>query len=252
MLATRLREVRALIGFTRIESPNDYADVGDIPEVARAHISRRDPSWVPAAEVRGEGIFLHFRDDRLNKWLDDEAIQAREREFYGAHRGWRKARNIPDVDAGFPGMRYILLHSFAHALMRQLALYSGYGAASIRERIYASDGSGDEPSMAGVLLYTAAPDSEGTLGGLVALGEPDRLQRILRELIAAVRLCASDPLCAEHEPVGDGVTLHGAACHACLFASETSCERGNKYLDRTLLAQTFSHSWPAFFGDVAK
>jgi hypothetical protein len=29
--------------------------------------------------------------------------------------------------------------------------------------------------MAGVLLYTAAPDSEGTLGGLVALGERDRL-----------------------------------------------------------------------------
>ena len=86
----------------------------------------------------------------------------------------------------------------------------------------------------------------------VALGEPDRLQRILRESIAAVRLCASDPLCAEHEPVGDGVTLHGAACHACLFASETSCERGNKYLDRTLLAQTFDHTWPAFFGDVAK
>ena len=251
VLATRLREVRALIGFTRIESPNDYADVGDIPEIARAHISRRDPSWVPAAEVRGEGIFLHFRDDCLNKWLDDEAIQARESAFYAAHRGWRKARNIPDVDTGFPGMRYILLHSFAHALMRQLALYSGYGAASIRERIYASDGSGDEPAMAGVLLYTAAPDSEGTLGGLVALGEPDRLCRVLRESIAAVRLCASDPLCAEHEPVGDGVTLHGAACHACLFASETSCERGNKYLDRTLLAQTFDHAWPSFFGDAA-
>jgi hypothetical protein len=102
--------------------------------------------------------------------------------------------------------------------------------------------------MAGVLLYTAAPDSEGTLGGLVALGEPDRLRQILRESLATVRLCASDPLCAEHEPVGDGVTLHGAACHACLFASETSCERGNKYLDRTLLAQTFHHAWPAYFG----
>jgi MrfA Zn-binding domain len=252
VLATRLREVRALIGFTRIESPNDYADVGDIPEIARARISRRDPSWVPAAEVRGEGIFLQFRDKHLDRWLDDKAIRAREREFYAAHRGWRKARNIPDVDAGFPGMRYILLHSFAHALMRQLALYSGYGAASIRERIYASDGSGDEPAMSGVLLYTAAPDSEGTLGGLVALGEPDRLGRILRESIAAVRLCASDPLCAEHELIGDGVTLHGAACHACLFASETSCERGNKYLDRTLLAQTFSHAWPAFFSDIAK
>lgn len=239
VLATRLREVRALIGFTRIESPNEYSDVGDIPEVARAHISRRDLSWVPAAEVRGEGVFLHFREEHLKKWLDDQAVRARAQDFRAAHQGWRDARNIPDVDACFPGMRYVLLHSFAHALMRQLALHSGYGAASIRERIYASDGSDDNEPTAGVLLYTAAPDSEGTLGGLVALGEPERLRRILREAIAAARLCASDPLCAEHNPVGDGVTLHGAACHACMFASETSCERGNKYLDRTLLAQSF-------------
>jgi hypothetical protein len=186
------------------------------------------------------------------KLVDDEAVRERESQFYAAHRAWRKERNVADVDAGFPGIRYILLHSLAHALMRQLALYSGYGAASIRERIYASDGSDDEPAMSGVLLYTAAPDSEGTLGGLVALGEPDRLGRILRESIAAARLCASDPLCAEHEPVGDGVTLHGAACHACLFASETSCERGNKYLDRTLMAQTFSRAWPAFFNDAPR
>ncbi len=250
VLAERLREVRALIGFTRIESPNDHANVGDIPEIARAQISRRDPTWVPAAEVRGEGIFLHFREERLNQWLGNEAVQARERAFRAGHRRWRQARNIPDPDAGFPDMRYILLHSFAHAVIRQLALCSGYGAASIRERIYASDGTSEQSAMAGVLLYTAAPDSEGTLGGLVAMGEPDPLGRVLREAIAEMRLCASDPLCAEHRLSGDCVTLHGAACHACLFASETSCERGNKYLDRTLLAQTFSHAWPAFFGTI--
>ena len=146
-------------------------------------------------------------------------------------------RNIEPPDAGFPGIRYVLLHSFAHAFIRQLALSSGYTAASIRERIYARDpGSQGEP-MAGVLLYTAAPDSEGTLGGLVSLGETDVLGTHLDAALEQVRLCASDPLCAEHAP--QEAVLHGAACHACLFASETSCERGNKYLDRSVLVDTF-------------
>ena len=34
--------------------------------------------------------------------------------------------------------RFIVLHSFAHAVMRDLALDCGYSGASIRERIYAS------------------------------------------------------------------------------------------------------------------
>ena len=91
--------------------------------------------------------------------------------------------------------------------------------------------------MAGVLLYTAAPDSEGTLGGLVRLGRPGELERHISRALEDMRLCSSDPLCADHEPEADG-SLHGAACHACLFAPETSCERGNKYLDRSLLVRT--------------
>ena len=100
--------------------------------------------------------------------------------------------------------------------------------------------------MAGILLYTAAPDSEGTLGGLVALGDPKALGRHLDQALEAMRLCASDPLCAEHHPMKDGLTLHGAACHACLFLPETSCERGNKYLDRSVLVSTVeSETWPS-------
>jgi hypothetical protein len=29
--------------------------------------------------------------------------------------------------------------------------------------------------------------------------------------------------------------LHGAACHCCSMASETSCERANRFLDRRFL-----------------
>jgi MrfA Zn-binding domain len=101
--------------------------------------------------------------------------------------------------------------------------------------------------MAGILLYTAAPDSEGTLGGLVALGGPKVLGRHLDQALDSMRRCASDPLCAEHHPMRDGLTLHGAACHACLFLPETSCERGNKYQDRSVLVSTVESDSLAFF-----
>ena len=101
--------------------------------------------------------------------------------------------------------------------------------------------------MAGILLYTAAPDSEGTLGGLVELGDPHSLGRHLTQALESVRICASDPLCSEHPPSNDGRGIHAACCHACLFAPETSCERGNRYLDRSVLVDTFFAHGTAFF-----
>jgi hypothetical protein len=152
------------------------------------------------------------------------------------------------VDAGFPGLRYVLLHSLAHILMRELAVECGYTAASIRERIYSLDPVETGGPMAGILLYTATADSEGTLGGLVSLGQPDALGCLLGQALDAARLCASDPLCAEHHPWRDGDSLHGAACHACMFVPETSCERANRYLDRAVLIPTIQQGDLAFFG----
>ena len=111
---------------------------------------------------------------------------------------------------------------------------------------YSSDGVQSQP-MAGILLYTAAPDSEGTLGGLVSLGEPKTLSRHFKQALSQIELCSSDPLCSERVPSGDGQALHAAACHACLFAPETSCERGNKYLDRSVLISTLERKDLAFF-----
>ncbi len=245
VLVERLREVRALVGFTRIGSPGDFNDAADIPSERRVPLSRRPPRWVPASEVRGEGVFIRFDEEAVAAWRGREAVRGREKEFAAAHRRWRAMRGIEPAEAGFPGSRYILLHSFAHAFIRQLALDSGYASASIRERIYSREPGSEAEPMAGVLLYTAAPDSEGTLGGLVSLGFPDILGARLDAALEQERLCASDPLCSENAPQEAG--LHGAACHACLFVPETSCERGNKYLDRTSLIDTFGRSGEAFF-----
>jgi MrfA Zn-binding domain len=245
VLAERLREVRALIGFTRIESPGDYENPAEFPENQRMAISRAKPNWVPANEIRGEGIFFQFNEDEIYDWT--VRVPELDMQFFEAHKSWRKARGIPDPEEHYPGVRFVLLHSFAHALIRQLSLECGYTAASLRERIYSRNPVGSIPSMAGVLIYTAAPDSEGTLGGLVSLGKPEVLARHLSQALDSMRLCSSDPLCAEHHAGKEGTTLHGASCHACLFAPETSCERGNKYLDRSVLIPTVDQTAYAFF-----
>ena len=245
VLVERIREVRALIGFTRIEAPGNFDDVGEIPEDRTAPLSRIAPAWIPATEVRGEGIFLQFNEDYVANWC--KKVFDREQQFMLAHRRWRLARHYENPDAGFPGIRYILLHTFAHALMRQISIECGYTAASIRERIYSQNPGGATPAMTGVLIYTGASDSEGTLGGLVSLGEPMTLARLIEQSLEQIRLCASDPLCAEHAPGHESLTLHGAACHACLFSPETSCEHGNKYLDRAVLVKTFDSDIISFF-----
>ncbi|HTE21289.1 MAG TPA: DUF1998 domain-containing protein, partial [Armatimonadota bacterium] len=245
VLVERLREVRALMGFTRLESPGDFGEQVEVPPEQRAPLSRRPPRWVPAAEVRGEGIFIQFDEAAVQSWCAE--VDAKDREFFDAHRQWRSARRLPDPNQGYPGIRYLLLHTFSHALMRQLSLECGYAAASIRERIYSREPDLEGGPMAGILLYTAAPDSEGTLGGLVHLGAPERLGRHLAQALEQLQLCTSDPLCAEHHPLRDGVSLHGSACHACLFSPETSCERGNRYLDRSLLVRTFASQPHPYF-----
>lgn len=244
VLVERMREVRALVGFTRIGSPGDFSEPAELPPERVAPLCRGNPKWVPTSEVRGEGIFLQFSEAAIAKWL--KRVKGLDNEFFEAHQRWRKVRGL-EPEAGYPTLRFVLLHSFAHALIRQLSLECGYTTASIRERIYSRTGDDGHEPMAGVLIYTAATDSEGTLGGLVSLGEPKALGRHLDQALEGVKLCASDPLCAEHHPYRDSLTLHGAACHACLFAPETSCERGNKYLDRSVLVRTVMRDEVAFF-----
>ncbi len=242
VLVERLREVNALVGFTRVEPPEEMGETGERPRMAP--LSNAPPRWVPVNEVHGEGIFIQFNEEKITEWLRLDAVARRDEELRNGHQGWRNARRL-DPNEGYPGIRYVLLHTFAHLLLRELALECGYNAASIRERVYASK-EGDETTMAGVLLYTAAPDSDGTLGGLVELGKPNNLGRLMAQALDRARICSSDPLCSEHLPEGDR-SLHAAACHACTFTAETSCERGNRYLDRALLVPIIGHENVAFF-----
>ena len=241
VLLERLREVTVLLGFTRLEPPGDW-NPDNPPDWAP--LTDDLPRWLPANEVRGEGIFVRFKERAVLDWLNRPVVRERERLLEAAQRAWNDSRGREGT-VGFPGIRYALLHTFSHLLLRELAMESGYAAASIKERIYAREAGASE-AMAGVLLYTAAADSDGTLGGLVRLGKPELLGSMIERALERAGVCAADPLCSEHDPRGDG-SLHGAACHACTFVSETSCENGNRYLDRALVVPVWGHEDAAFF-----
>ena len=236
----RLREVLALAGFTRLEPVMPNVDGEYEAEVERAEIAL-EPTWFPAVENRGEGIVLQLREGAVTEWLGREPVQERLRQLVEGHVAWARQRNS---ERHFPGGPYVLLHTLAHLLIQSLSMRCGYPAASIRERIYADY----EGKRFALLLYTASPDAEGTLGGLVQ--EARRVEDHLRYALESAALCSNDPVCAEHEP-GQSMEerwLHGAACHGCALIAETSCEMRNEYLDRALVAPTLHAAGAAFFG----
>ena len=233
----RLREVQALIGFTRFE-----AEVRDIhgeydTDVERADIAV-EPRWFPAVENRGEGVFVHLRQEAVASWLERPPVIQRLDELRGQHDAWQRDRR---KQRPFPGGPYTLLHTFAHLLIASLSMRCGYPASSIRERIYVEGG------HFGLLLYTGTPDAEGTLGGLVQ--QARHFEDHLAHALEMGLLCSNDPICAQHA-ASEGMEqrwLHGAACHGCTLIAETSCEMRNDYLDRALVVPVLGLADAAFF-----
>jgi hypothetical protein len=140
-------------------------------------------------------------------------------------------RGLPDIPESPVIPRMILLHTLAHALINEWSLDAGYPGSALRERLYVSSGA---EGMAGILIYTATSDSAGSLGGLVAQGEPNRLRQTFASALERVSWCSADPLCMESEASGTD-SLNLAACHACILLPEVSCELGNSFLDRAML-----------------
>lgn len=239
VLVHRLREVVALAGFTRFEAA--APDVtGELEMgVTRAALAR-EISWVPAVENRGEGIFLQFKADALDSWLARADVQEHGRKLDTGFECWR--RDHQGARRRFPGVPYVMLHSFSHLLLTSVALECGYPASSIRERVYALPDVGF-----GILLYTGSSDAEGTLGGLIEVGR--KIHEHIHAALQLGELCSNDPVCAQHEPENrhERRFLHGAACHGCLLIAETSCEQHNDFLDRALVVPTVENLDIEFF-----
>ncbi len=241
-LIHKLRETRAFVGFSRIYPGNDLTEAD-----ARALISRTPRDWLPGIVVRGEGIFLQLRESAIRSWLatHHEAVDRRTTLMQRTIDQFHEKRHQEQL---IISPRFVLLHTLAHVVINELVLKSGYGSASLRERLYCSDD--DERPMAGVLIYTAAGDSEGTMGGLVRMGRPGRLENVLLQAIEKARWCSTDPVCIESAGQGpDSCNL--AACHSCALLPETACEVQNRLLDRGLVVGTLTEHKIGFFAAVS-
>ncbi len=229
-LVHKLRETRALSGFTRILPPDGQAGSDRLQPL------KLDPSidWLPAIVVRGEGLFFEFDSAQLDQWLTTSPeIQKRVAEL---NRRYNLGRVQRGQEQRPISPKFVMMHTFAHVAINQLSFDCGYGSASLRERIYCDFKDKSHP-MQGILIYTASGDSEGTMGGLVRQGQPERFQATLWRALRNAGWCSSDPVCIESAGQGaDNANL--AACHGCCLLPETSCEEGNRLLDRALLVGT--------------
>ncbi|MFD0342628.1 DrmB family protein [Streptomyces sp. NPDC127117] len=228
VVADRIREVRALEGFSRYESEGRERLVSVNP-VARAQ-------WLPAVESYGEGIFISFNEDALEEWESSPTVLRWVEGIEGNLEASFQIERLREKTGPRLLPRFVMLHTLAHQFIRQLSYDSGYNAASLRERVYARShpAGSQDPQQAGIFIYTAAGDSEGTLGGLVRQGMPPHLMDTMIRLLEAAQWCSQDPLCADS--TGRSLAnLNRAACHACTLLPETCCEIGNTLLDRILL-----------------
>lgn len=236
---SRLREVRVLKGFTRIRPPQESQDIELSP------LSITPKNWLPAIEIRGEGVFFSLKPEALIEWSTRPNVVSRcglmEKEYQEDY----KKRYPEVVDLPKLSPRKLLIHSLSHVVMRQLTLECGYSSASLRERLYVDD---LEVGMNGILIYTGTADSDGTLGGLQARAEEKLFQNTLEGAIKSSNWCSSDPICVEGS-MSPREMHSGASCHSCLLAPETSCEFFNKFLDRALLIGTAEDSSIGFFSE---
>lgn len=230
----RVKKANAFIGFTRIDALDR---IGDAPHRIAPLVQSGKPKWVPATEDRGEGVFIRFGEDVVGAWEEGVLESKVWRAHVAAHErnvNRRQSRTSVAIDAAerMPPPRYWALHTMSHLLIREMAMSSGYGSASLSERLYAWRETDEREAAAGILIATTSPDSEGTLGGLVDLARTERLSGVFRDALKRAGRCSSDPICAHRVPSGQEDFLHGAACHFCVFVSETSCEKANRFLDR--------------------
>ena len=213
----KLKEIMVLQGFQRAGGRPTPPDIsGESP-------------WLPALELYGEGIFFTLDEGLLQRWESGDAVCERADAF--ARRYVRRAGQVvPELDVDV-SPRFLLCHTLAHLMIRELDAEAGYPAASLKERIYCTTG---EESMAGILIYVAVADEEGSLGGLMELAKPERFLRLLTGAFDAASWCSLDPVCSEQEGHGPDL-LNRAACHACALLPETSCTYGNVLLDRAFV-----------------
>lgn len=240
VLIEKLKETRVFTGFSRIV-PDNSERLKKMQQLSDSPVT-----WLPAYEVYGEGIFLEFKASELDRWAkENESVFNSLIDRYHLALQKRKV----DYERRDISISFIMMHTFAHLLIKRLCFSCGYGSSSLRERIYFK--SDVKNRMNGILIYTSSGDSEGSLGGLVRQGRENLLGKMIQDAIEDAKWCSADPVCSDiGQASGQGPdNINGSACHNCCILPETSCEEFNMLLDRTMLIGGLDNTLVGYFKD---
>ena len=243
MLVHKLRETRAFAGFSRIRTESPLP-LGEQKAMLRRVPPQHGDRWLPAYVVHGEGIFVMLDQEKLTEWESRPSVVERAERLEGLYGTAQQQMGLGDRELS---PRFLLIHTLSHLLINELTFECGYSSASLRERLYVS--TADEAPMAAFLLYTAAGDADGTLGGLVRMAKPDYFGRVLLKAVERAKWCSADPVCMElGSSSGQGpLSCNLAACHNCALLPETACEEFNRFLDRAFVVGDLADKSLGFF-----
>ena len=223
----KVTETRVLAGFTRRRPPQEISLEGTS---ARRNMSTRAEKWLPAVQVTGEGIFFALSNQALDLWGEEKTVIHRVQSIKSALQSPEWSNSRYEKYGEFLS-RYLCAHTISHSVIRAISIRLGINSASLRERVYA------DSSGAGFLVFSSDGDELGSLGGLLQAIDPGSIAAILLAAIASTQWCALDPTCEESGHDSQAASdLNIAACHDCLYLPETSCEAGNRLLDRGVVS----------------
>ena len=224
-------QTTALTGFSRRGGSSDLKKGKKLLWRNMPNSGRR---WLPATQNYGEGLFIDFNSEYLKKHTSVQGVKERLEKI---ENNLLKEDNAFFNDVDF-SIKLLFTHTLSHLLINEIIYESGYGSASIGERLFVSPLE-HENEMNGLLIYTAQGDTEGTMGGLVSLGYPERFNIIFENALKKALWCSTDPVCNEVVPQGP-FNLNLGACYSCALLPETSCELINSILDRGIVVGTQS------------
>jgi hypothetical protein len=233
-----LKVTNVQLDFTRVKPKERIVVNGEIQESSSGQnifsIDSKELFALPANETLGEGLFFEFSKEKIERWVSENINELENR--FGKYLNSTPDSNSQGLSSKMKiynnKYKHFLIHSFSHMMMRELEFSCGYPTASLKERLYISKNDSAN-FMAGVIIYTAE-GSEGSMGGLVSQGEPEKILEIIKKGLERFINCSSDPLCWESE--GQGIfDLNLSSCFSCSLVAETACEEMNLGLDRRVL-----------------
>ena len=251
-----LRVIKTQVGYSReIGTTDDALDstnsrVGTIKKESN-HYDDDTTRWYLGDENIGEGIFIDIIESEINNpgglnpigssssnnidtWnsinstLDDILTNSVDYDEV------KKDELKQEITHSNP--TFVWWHTLCHKLLLNLTVDSGISLVSFGERVYCKKNTRTGKYQSGILIYSSATGSDGTLGGLVSLVEEQFMTKLFKTCSQGIVSCSNDPVCSERKV--ELTKKEGACCHACELLSETTCSYQNRCLDRNLVQDT--------------